>query len=279
MNPIQPAAHARAVTGFRDSRAGTRNIAHFAWNRSVLWLLVRFLPLVMLTCWNAAPAHADGVKGTISSGQTVNGTIIGTGVDNYTFQVTAGSSFVVSVGETGPHDATFMPRIDLVAPGGIDGPGIWRPLHARLVETNAAEGTWSVKVSRAEAGGTTGGTYALTLIQLPGIVSPSASIAGGAMSPGANSGSNVRGQVDVWIFDGVAGQTKTLTLNQTGGAGFFPEMNVFAPTGSDAGGIDCLTSCSLDVAIKTSGVYTVLAWRKDSADVTGKYTLSVNDKN
>jgi len=241
-------------------------------------LSLSLLSVLFLTSWSVQTAHANGVKTTISNGKAVTGTLTGNGFDTYTFKVTAGSSFVVSVGETGPHDATFMPRIDLVAPGGIDGPGIWAPLHARLVETNAAEGTWSVKVSRAEAGGTTGGTYALTLIELPGALPPSGGIAGGAMSTGANSGSNVRGQVDVWTFDGVAGQTKTLTLSQTGGAGFFPEINVFAPTGNDAGGLDCVTSCSLDVSIKTSGVYTVLAWRKDSADATGKYTLSVNDK-
>ena len=83
MNSIQPAAHARAVTGFRDSEAGTRSIAHCAWNRSLLWLLVRFLPLVILTSLSIAPAQANGVAGTVANGQTVNGVVTDKGIDNW----------------------------------------------------------------------------------------------------------------------------------------------------------------------------------------------------
>jgi hypothetical protein len=139
---------------------------------------------------------------------------------------------------------------------------------------------WSVKVHRADEGGTTAGSYALTLIQVPGTIPPSSGIAGGAMSPGAvNPGTNSHGEVDVWTFNGVAGQTKTMTLRQTGGAGFFQEIHVFAPTGDFAGGFGCGLSCSNDFPIKASGVYTVIALRTDSTDVTGTYTLSVTDKN
>src|ERR1039458_9493392 len=117
MNAIQPAAHVRAATGFTDSKAGTGSIVSFARNRCVLWLLVRVLPLVMLTCWNVAPARADGVKGTIANGQTVNGTIIGTGADTYTFHAVAGGAFVIAVAETGPHDSSFVPEIDVAEIG------------------------------------------------------------------------------------------------------------------------------------------------------------------
>src|SRR5258708_1549044 len=115
MNLIQPAAHARAVTGFTDSKAGTRSIVSFAWNRSLLWLLVRFLPVVILSCLSISPAHADGVNGKITSGKSVTGTIT-SGTDSYSFKVAAGSSFVVSVAETGVYDTNFIPMIGLVAP-------------------------------------------------------------------------------------------------------------------------------------------------------------------
>jgi len=69
MNAIQPAAHARAVTGFTDSKAGTGSIVSSAWNRSLLWLLVRFLPVVVLTFAVSAPqakaALQDGAAATI----------------------------------------------------------------------------------------------------------------------------------------------------------------------------------------------------------------------
>lgn len=77
----------------------------------------------------------------------------------------------------------------------------------------------------------------------------------------------------------MAGHTVTLTLNQTSGTGFIPEFSVYTPTGGPALGFTCSTSCHEDVSIATSGVYTVMAQKGDNNDVTGTYTLSVNDKN
>lgn len=237
------------------------------------------LSLLILTSRGVDPAHADGVSGKISNGQPVTGTLTGSAFDTYSFKVTAGSSFVVAVSETGTLVKGFVPEIDLAAPGSGDGPGLARPLHSFLEETNPAEGTWSVKVHNADKG-TAAASYALTLIQVPGTIPPSGGIAGGAMSPGAvNPGTNSHGEVNVWTFKGVAGHTSTLTLTRTGAKGFFPEVHVFTPTGDFAGGFGCGLSCSNDFPIKTSGVYTVIALRNDGTAFTGKYTLSVNDKN
>jgi hypothetical protein len=275
MNPIQPAAHVRAGTGSTNSRAGEGSIASCAWNRSLLWLLVRFLPLVILTCWNIAPAHANGVTGAISSGQTINGTITGSGIDTYSFHAIAGGAFVVAVAETGPHDPSFIPKINVVAPGASEGPGSVHPFYASFVQANAAEGTWTFRVSR-EGGGTTGGSYALTVVQTPG-----AAAANHAMAAGQPySGSNTRGQLEAWTFTGVAGGTKTLTVNVTGKNSFTPEALVFSPTGDLAGGFGCGEGACTphDVPTKVSGTYTVIVRKTDGEDVTGAYSLSVNDK-
>lgn len=275
MNLIQPAAHVRAVTGFRNIKAGPGGIVHCAWSRSLVSLLVRFLPLVILTCWNAAPAHADGVNGTIANGQTINGTITGTGVDSYAFNAAVSGAFVVTVAETGPHDPSFVPVINVIAPGATEGPGSAHPFYASFVQPNAAEGTWTFKVSRA-GGGTTGGSYSLTLITTPGAVA-----ADHAMAPGQPySGSNTRGQLEAWTFNGVAGGTKTLTVNVTGGNGFSPEALVFSPAGDLAGGFSCGEGAcaSHDVPIKANGTYTIIVRKTDGEDVTGAYSLSVNDK-
>jgi hypothetical protein len=236
--------------------------------------------LALLISWSVQVAHADGVTGKISNGQTVNGTVIGNGFDTYTFKVPAGGdSFVVSLSETGTHDETFVPGITLTGPGTSDGRGSGRPLFTILQKQKAAEGTWSVSVDRKDHG-TTGGGYALTLVQLPGAVPASGGITVGALSAGAaSSGTNTRGKIDVWTFNGVAGQTKTLTLNQTGGTGFAPEIAVVSPTGGMLAGVSTETSSSLDISIAEGGVYTVLAWKSDDHDVTGAYSLTVNDKN
>jgi hypothetical protein len=100
------------------------------------------------------------------------------------------------------------------------------------------------------------------------------------MAPGQSySGSNTRGQLDAWTFTGVAGHAKTLTVKVTDGAGFVPEALVFSPTGDLAGGFGCgESSCSHDVPIKAGGTYTVVVRKTDGEDVTGAYSLSVNDK-
>jgi hypothetical protein len=278
MNAIQPAAHVRAVTGIQGSKAGTGSIAHCAWNRSLLWLLVRFLPVVILICLSITPVHADGVNGTITNGKTVNGTLSGKGVDIYTFKVpVGGGTFVVSLAESGPHNDTFIPTITLTAPDG-DIRGRGAPLFTVLKKQNAVEGTWKVTVDQ-KGRGTVSGNYALTLVQVPGAVPASGGITVGALSPGAiSSGSNSRGKIDVWTFNGVAGHTSTLTLNKTGGDGFDPEIAVVSPTGSILGGASC-DSCAQDYSITAGGTYTVLAWKGDHHDVTGTYTLSVRNKN
>src|SRR5665213_2348592 len=158
MNPIQPAAHACVVTGFATSKAGTQSIASCAWNRSLLWLLVRFLPLVILACGGIAPAYADGVNAVISSGKTVTGQIASaSGFDTYTFEVpVAGISFVLDLAETGPHDESFLPSLNLTDPTGhMSGKG--RVGSQVMSIPNAAEGKWIVKVDRHKFG-STGGT-------------------------------------------------------------------------------------------------------------------------
>jgi hypothetical protein len=275
MNSIQPAARARAVTGFQDVKAGAGSIAHCAWNRSLLWLLVKFLPLVILTSLSVGPARANGVTGTIANGQTVNGAVSGKGIDTYTFHAVAGGAFVVALAETGQHDPSFRPEINVLAPGASGGPGSAHPFYASFVQPNAAEGTWTLKISRS-GGGTSGGSYALTLVQTPGAVATNH-----AMAPGQPYvGSNTRGQLEAWTFNGAAGHAKTLTVNVTGGAGFVPEALVFSPTGDLAGGFGCgLGTCTPhDVPIKANGTYTIIVRKTDGEDVTGGYSLSVNDK-
>lgn len=240
----------------------------------------RFLlaSLFILASWSVNPAHADGVSGKISNGQTITGTLTGKGSDIYSFNVPAGGgAFFVSVAETGPHDDTFVPGITLTAPDGhIRGRGA--PLFTLLKQRNAVEGKWSVKVDQ-DGRGTVSGGYALTLVQVPGAVPATGGVTVGTLSTGAaGSGTNTRGKIDVWTFNGIAGHTSTLTLNKTGGDGFDPEVAVVSPTGNIIGGASC-DSCSQDFSLTAAGVYTVLAWKADDHDVTGNYTISVSDKN
>lgn len=268
MNSFTPAAAGRAGAGFQDIKAGTGNIFRAAVNRSRPWLLA---PLVILIALSASPAHANGVSTEIGNGQTVTGTLIGSGSDTYSFNVAAGGSFVVSISESGFHDPSFLPSIDLTGPSNDDRSGTGSPLYAKLQQINATAGNWTVKVSRGDAGGDSGGSYALTLVQVP--VADGESV-GKAISGGSASGSISRGGVDVRTFKGAPGHTATLTIDG-GTNGFAPDITVFTPTGGLADGFGCGPGCSHDVSLKEDGVYTVLVSKSDSNDVTGDYTLSV----
>lgn len=276
MNAIQPAAHARAVTGFTDSKAGTASIVSCVWNRSLLWLLVRFLPMIALTCAGVGPAHADGVNAVISSGKTVTGRIASrSGFDTYTFTVpVAGSSFVLGLAETGPHDETFVPSLALTDPAGhLSGKG--RLVSEVVSIPNAAEGKWIVKVDRHNYG-STGGAYALTLIEIPGAIVGSAGAPAVALTPGRSyPQSSLPGQLNVFNFQGVAGHKMTLSLDPAAGSEVFPQVAIFAPGGGPAGGVGCNKGCSQDFTAAASGTYTIVAWRIDDSAVTGTYSLSV----
>jgi len=230
--------------------------------------------LLVLASASLNPACADGVSSTIANGQTVNGTVSGKGVDTYTFHAVAGGAFVVAVAETGQHDLSFVPELTVIAPGATEGPGSAHPFSASFVQPNAAEGTWTLKVSRAR-GGTTGGSYALKLVTTPG-----AGAADHAMAPGQPyAASSARGQLEAWTFNGVAGHAKTLAI-RSDAKGVVVEALVFSPTGDLAGGFGCGESaCTVhDVPIKANGTYTVIVHKTDGEDVTGAYSISVNDK-
>ncbi len=228
--------------------------------------------LLILILLRAYPAHANGVHGTITNGETKNGSVTGTGHDEYTFTADRGSSFVAVAGETGIHDDNFVVGLERVAPGG-KGRGTGKTYFARLVEQNAAEGTWTLKVIRAD-GGNTGGAYALTLVQLPGA-------SGTAMSNGQTyDGSVERSGINVYTFTGVAGHGRALTLNRTGETGIVPEMSVYTPAGVLMSGVACYSGgCAQSVPVAANGTYSVLVSGYGESAAAGAYTLSVSDSN
>src|SRR5437667_11654074 len=108
MTSLQATARGPTGTVFQDIKAEIGDISRAALNRSLFWLLVRFLPLVFLTCWSVNTAHANGVNSTLGSGQLITGTVTTTGVDTYTFQVNSAGSIHFTDG------VTATPAWDLV---------------------------------------------------------------------------------------------------------------------------------------------------------------------
>ncbi len=243
---------------------------------SRFWLL----SLLILASWRVQAAHADGVNAVISSGKTVTGQIASaSGSDTYTFEVpVAGTSFVLDLAETGPHDESFMPSLNLTDPAGHQsGKG---HVGSQVISIpDAAEGKWSVKVDRHNSG-STGGAYALTLIEIPGAIAGSDGAPAVALSAGTSyPESSTPGQLSVFTFQGVAGQKMTLSLDPAAGDVVFPQVAIFGPGGGAAGGVACNKGCAQDFTAATSGTYTIVAWRIDDSQATGTYSLSVAASN
>jgi hypothetical protein len=227
--------------------------------------------LLILASASVNPARADGVSGAISNGQTVSGTVTGSGHDDYSFSSSQGGTFIVSLGETGNHDQHFVPQLEVIPPGAIAGQSEARPYYTNRQVVKAAAGKWTLRVSRLDSNDTSGGTYTLKLAVAGG--------AGTALTPDQDkSGSNTRGDMDVYTFAGTSGHTARVTLNPTSGNHFAPEVDVFGPDGALANGMWCAARCSFDVPT-TNGTYTVTALKHDDSDVTGTYTLSVSNAN
>ena len=233
----------------------------------------RFLLLSLLLLGSASinSAHADGVSGTIAHGQSKTGTVTGSGHDDYSFTASQGATFIVSLGETGTHNSHFAPQLEVIPPGAVAGQWEARPYYTNKQVVNAAAGKWTLRVSQLDSNNTSGGNYALKLAVAGGT--------GTAMTTGQDkSGSNSRGDMDVYTFTGTAGHTARLTLNPTSDNHFAPEVHVFGPDGSMANGLWCAARCSFDVPT-ANGAYTVMALKHDDSDVTGTYTLSVSNAN
>jgi hypothetical protein len=243
---------------------------NYAGNRSLLSLMVRFLPFAVLTVLALNSAYASGVSSQTTSGIPKTGTVSGTAVDTYTFSAAAGGTMVAVVSETGAHDENFIVGIERTTPDGISR-GIWNPYSVEMVDPGTKAGAWTYKVSRAEHGNSGSGGYKFNVIQIP---------YAGATAMNAGQGHNdtlAEGDIKVYSFTGTAGQAKTLSLNQTSGNGYPPKLAIFDPAGNLITGKGCTPSCTETVQTASTGTYTVLLTRYDhgSGDASG-FSLSVN---
>jgi RHS repeat-associated protein len=275
VNSSNATALDRADIGFQDIGRGTGNIVRIVFSRSLLRLLIRFLPLLMLAAWGVSPAHANGVNTTIGSGQVVSGSVTYSGEDDYTFPAKTGNTIFVSVSEVGTH--SYEPHIELDDPSMVNQASTFDSYFTNIRYYNATAGTWTVKVSAW--GGGAGGSYKLTVITIPGAYSVASGNAGGAMYPGETyAGSIYRGDVDIYTFNAVAGvlHDATLTVDITGGA-WDAAIRVFYPDGSDFGGGAGNVNYQYTVNLPTvSGPYTVVVYKWSGADATDSYSLSVS---
>jgi predicted RNA-binding protein with TRAM domain len=109
---------------------------------------------------------------------------------------------------------------------------------------------------------------------VPGAFSVPVGDEGGALADGVDQdGVITSGDLDLWTFSATAGDRITLQLTElTGGAGFTPKIEMFAPNGERREFAQNATAATLDTAIELGGSYTVLVSDATKSG-TGTYRL------
>ncbi|PYI85800.1 MAG: peptidase, partial [Verrucomicrobia bacterium] len=148
--------------------------------------------------------------------------------------------------------------IEVLAPDGT-GLGVKSGgVAARLDIQASVSGTYSVVVSDANRSGT--GTYRLRLAQVPTSFTVPAGDEGGPLANGANQQGTIDlGDLDLWTVTATRGDRITVQIGEvSGGAGFTPMIELFAPDGTRLGVNSGGVVARLDVQANTSGTYTLL---------------------
>src|SRR5262249_8918001 len=150
--------------------------------------------------------------GPLTNGAMHTGEIIQGDLDVWTFTATAGERIDVHIGELTDAAGNFTPWIRIWAPNGAQLGGNYGPDATALEVVANVTGTYLVLVGSYDSGYDGSGTYRLTLAKTGEAVTVSPGDEGGPFTSSA-SGNIVQGDLDVWTFTAVAGETITLTIN------------------------------------------------------------------
>jgi hypothetical protein len=215
------------------------------------------------------PAGDEG--GSLTNGINHQGAITLGDLDLWTFTANAGDRIALEIAEISG-GAGFTPMIELFTPDGARLGINSGSVAARLDAQAAVSGNYTVLVSDATQSGT--GSYRLRLAQVPGVFSVPAGDEGGSLTNGANhTGTIDVGDLDLWTFSASKGDRIVLQLSETsGGSGFTPMLELFAPDGARLGVASDASVARLDVQADVSGTYTVLI-SDAGASGTGGYEL------
>ena len=195
-------------------------------------------------------------------------------LDTYALTLSAGQHATLRIAETS--GSSFSPRLELYDPTGDLVASNGSVLVATIEYDAVLGGVHTVLVRDDRRGGPNDdgtGSYELRLARIPG----------------ANEGGTLTdddvvldtidlGDLDTWVFDGVAGASVEIGLDDFGGNPLDPRVEVYDPSGSLEATAFTVNATTLAFTTAEDGSYTVLV-RDDSRmggndDATGAYQLT-----
>ena len=201
------------------------------------------------------PAGDEG--GSLTNGMNQPGVIDPGDLDLWNITASQGDWITVQIGEVSG-GAGFTPMIELFAPDGTRLGVNAGAATARIDVQAVVGGTYTLLVSDSTQSGA--GSYELHLAQVPESFVVSAGDEGGTLALGVDQDGNIPvGDIDLWTFTAVPGNRAVLQITElTGGAGFTPQIELFAPNGARKGIASGASAATLDTATEADGTYTLL---------------------
>jgi hypothetical protein len=211
------------------------------------------------------PAGDQG--GALTNGGVHTGSIDLGDMDLWTFKAQMQDTLRVQIGEVS--GTGFSPAIVLYDPDGNQVAAGTGADSASLVHQATLGGTYTVVVRDNNTDVTGSGDYRLYFANIPGDYSVQTGDQGGALTNGGvHTGSIDLGDMDLWTFNADALDGYSLTLTNTSGSGFTPNVRVYGPDGNQLNTVSDTTSIFISGQAGIKGTYTVLV-RDNNVDVTG----------
>lgn len=210
--------------------------------------------------------------GTLVNGAPNLGEIVKGDLDLWRFEAAAGDSLLLRVGAP-----NFRPWIQLFSPTGVlireSAGGGSADNDALITATATNSGVFTVLVQSYYP--SQASSYTLNLAKIPGPFAFAPESGGGPLTNGfASRATNSLGDVDVWTFEGSAGDTVALRL---GAPDYRPLITLYGPNGAAiqtaSGGGSASRDATLFTVLTNTGVFTV-AQTSFYYDGTGPYTLN-----
>jgi hypothetical protein len=217
-------------------------------------------------------APAAQAQGTLLTGANHTGTIaVSQQLHEWTFTAEQGDYVALSAATVQVIAGSFAPWIRLISPTG-QVLGNAQGAVAQINLTVPMNGTFRV-IAGSRSGTTVTGTghYRLTLARVPGGFVVPDDDEGGPLTNGANHGGTIHpGDLDLWTFTAAQGDYVALSAGtiQVIAGSFAPWIRLISPTGQVLGNTQGAVA-QINLAIPTSGTYTVIAGSRSGTTVTG----------
>ncbi|MBE0542658.1 MAG: putative Ig domain-containing protein [Verrucomicrobia bacterium] len=213
--------------------------------------------------------------GPMANGATYQGANDLGDFDVWTFAAGSGETVLVRAGRVSGNSSFYIPWVRLYGPdGALLKSGLVEPDNeVSIVTTNG--GNFTAVVSSYYPGNYFG-TYSLRMARIPGSFTVTPGDEGGPMVNGVSyQGTNDLGDMDVWTFAAITGETVLVRAGRVSGNSSFyiPWVRLYGPDGALLASGDIEPGNSVSIVTTNSGTFTAVVGSYYPGGYFGTYTV------